>query len=184
MSELAVIAVVVVVVAVVLGGLWFYLRRRSDALQDRFGPEYDRVVDEADSRLRGESELRDREKRVDSLDIRPLDPEARRAYQERWQALQQRFVDDPPSAVEEADRFVIEVMRERAYPIEDFEQRASDLSVDHPEVVENYRLAHAIAVEQEKGKADTEDLRQAVVAYRALVEELLEDDGSRPGEEE
>lgn len=184
MSDVAIIALVVVVVAAALGGVWFYQRRRSADLQAKFGPEYDRVVDEAESRLRGESELRQREKRIDSIDIRPLDPDARRAYQERWRGLQQRFVDDPPSAVGEADRLVIEVMRERDYPIEDFEQRTADLSVDHPEVVENYRLAHAIAVKQEKGQADTEDLRQAVVAYRALVEELLEEDESSRREEE
>lgn len=185
MSEVAIFAVVIVLVALALGGVWFYQRRRSEALQTKFGPEYDRVVDEAESRLRGESELRHREKRIDGLDIRPLDPETRRAYQERWRRLQQHFVDDPPSAVGDADRLVIEIMRERAYPIEDFEQRSADLSVEHPEVVENYRRAHAIAVKQEKGHADTEDLREAVVAYRALVEELLEDKGSsRPIEEE
>ena len=175
MEQLAVIALIVVVLALAVFGLWFYLRKRSDALQEKFGPEYDRVVNEADSRLRAESELRQREKRLDDLDIRPLDPDTRRRYQERWDELQQRFVDDPAGAVGEADRLVIEVMRDRAYPVEDFEQRAADLSVDHPDVVENYRIAHGIAVEHEKGQADTEDLRQALVAYRALVEALLAD---------
>lgn len=176
MQELAIVILIIVVVVAVIAGLWFYQRRRSEGLRDRFGPEYDRAVTDADSRLGAETELKQREKRVDRLDIRPLDPDARRRYEERWSDLEHRFVDDPAAAVTEADRLVIEVMRERAYPVENFEQRASDLSVDHPGVVENYRRAHGIAVRHEQGEADTEDLRQAVVSYRALVEDLLRDE--------
>lgn len=171
------IAIVVLIIVIAVGvGVYFYMRRRSEGLRDKFGDEYDRVVTESDSRLDAESELRQREKRVDQLEIRPLDPDSRRRYEERWTELERRFVDDPAATVGEADRMVIEVMRERSYPIDNFEQRAADLSVDHPDVVENYRLAHDIAVRHEQGHADTEDLRQAVVYYRALVEDLLRDD--------
>ena len=185
MQELpAIVVVIIVVLIAVIAGLWFYQRKRSEALRDKFGPEYDRVVTEADSRLGAESELKQREKRVDQLEIRPLEPDSRQRYQERWRDLEQRFVDDPAEAVTEADRMVIEVMRERAYPVESFEQRASDLSVEHPNVVENYRRAHGIAVQHEQGEADTEDLRQAVVSYRALVEDLLRHDENSSENEE
>lgn len=176
MPELAIFAVIIVVVIAVVAGVWFYQRKRSQALQDQFGTEYDRVVTEADSRLGAESELKQREKRVDQLEIQPLKPDSRLRYRERWRELEHRFVDDPEGSVTEADRLVIEVMRERSYPIESFEQRADDLSVNHPQVVEHYRRAHGIAVRHEQGQASTEDLRQAVVSYRALVEDLLRDE--------
>ncbi|MDP8959334.1 MAG: hypothetical protein M3N51_09100 [Actinomycetota bacterium] len=174
------IVVVVALVAALLG--WgMGRRRRSSGLKDRFGPEYDRVVEESRDRGSAETELEARAERRAQLDIRPLDPDAQRRYQESWRVVQQRFVDEPGEAVQDADRLVMRVMRERGYPMDDFEQRSADISVDHPVVVENYRTAHAIAMDQEQGRASTEDLRQALVSYRALFEELLESDEGRPG---
>jgi hypothetical protein len=162
------ILIVVAVVAFVAS------RRRSQRLRERFGPEYDRMVEQADDRRRVESDLAAREKRVERLDIRPLDPESRDEYARSWRDSQARFVDQPADAVRDADRLVIEVMRRRGYPMEDFEQRAADVSVDHPTVVENYRAGHAISMASDHGQASTEDLRQAMVHFRSLFEELLE----------
>ena len=151
-----------------------YAGRRRRRLQDRFGPEYDRTVADAPSRREAESELTERQKRREELQIRPLAPESRDRYASRWHNTQAKFVDEPEEAVGEADSLIQEVMRERGYPVEDFDQRASDLSVDHPEVISNYRAAHGISVANERGKASTEDLRTAMVHYRALFVELLE----------
>jgi hypothetical protein len=151
-----------------------YGTRRRKGLQDRFGPEYDRTVADAPSRREAESELSERQKRRDELDIRPLEPDSRDRYASRWHNTQAKFVDAPEDAVGEADTLIQEVMRERGYPVEDFDQRASDLSVDHPEVISNYRAAHGISVANERGKASTEDLRTAMVHYRALFDDLLE----------
>lgn len=151
-----------------------YAGRRRRRLQDRFGPEYDRTVADAPSRREAESELTERQKRREELQVRPLAPESRDRYASRWHNTQARFVDEPEEAVGEADSLIQEVMRERGYPVEDFDQRASDLSVDHPEVISNYRAAHGISVANERGKASTEDLRTAMVHYRALFVELLE----------
>lgn len=161
-----------VVVAIVLLAMWMANRtRRTSQLREGFGPEYDRTVEEAGSRRKAESELRDREKRREELDIRPLAPGARDRFADRWRITQQRFVDDPDEALRDAHVLVQEVMTERGYPMDDFEQRAADVSVDHPHVVENYRAAHAIS---ERDSADTEEQRQALVHYRALFDELLE----------
>ena len=146
-------------------------KRRTSHLREGFGPEYDRTVDEAGSRRRAESELSDREKRREKLDIRPLAPGTRDRFADRWRTVQERFVDDPNGALKDAHVLVVEVMRERGYPTDDFEQRAADVSVDHPHVVENYRSAYAIS---ERDEADTEEQRQAMVHYRALFDELLE----------
>ena len=151
-----------------------YAGRRRRRLQDRFGPEYDRTVADAPSRREAESELTERQKRREELQIRPLAPESRDRYASRWHNTQAKFVDEPEEAVGEADSLIQEVMRERGYPVEDFDQRASDLSVDHPDVISNYRAAHGISVANERGKASTEDLRTAMVHYRALFVELLE----------
>jgi predicted nucleic acid-binding protein len=150
-------------------------KRRTAGLQERFGPEYERTVAERDKRREAEQELAERERKREQLDIVPLSTEARAKYSESWRAVQTQFVDDPAGTVGDADRLVTDVMRERGYPIDDFDQRAADISVDHPDVVENYRAAHAIYVTHERGGADTEDLRQAFVHYRALFEELLEE---------
>ena len=148
-------------------------KRRTSQLREGFGPEYDRTVDSAGGRRDAERELRERRERREALDIRELSPAARDRHFESWRILQTRFVDDPGSSVREADRLVQDVMRERGYPIDHFEQRAADVSVDHPHVVEHYRAAHRIWAANERGEATTEDLRQSVVHYRALFDELL-----------
>ena len=171
------IVIVVVAALIVLGAvaMWMQQRRRSQ-LQERFGSEYDRTVSERDDRRAAEKELADRERKRERLDIVPLSPEAQKKYSASWQEVQGHFVDDPSNAVTEADRLVTDVMRDRGYPIEDFEQRADDISVDHPDVVQNYRAAHAVYVKASdgNGSAGTEDLRQGLVHYRALFNELLE----------
>jgi hypothetical protein len=169
------VAVIVVLLCVV--GVLLYRQRRSAQLREGFGPEYDRVVEQRGSQRDGEAELRERFDRRRSYDIRPLEPAARDRYAARWRETQARFVDQPASALDEADTLVAEVMRERGYPVEDFDQQADDVSVDHPEVVEHYRKAHAI---QSAREASTEELRQGLVHYRALFDELLETDTTRP----
>jgi hypothetical protein len=165
----------VVVAIVVLGVLASVLRtRQSRSLRDRFGREYDRTVDKAGGRREAEQELRKREKRHDELDLRALSPDARERYLRQWQVTQGRFVDDPTGAVSEADDLVQQVMRERGYPVDDFERRAADVSVEHPELVEKYRTADGIARASERGEASTEDLRHSVRHYLALFVELLE----------
>ena len=167
-----VIAAVVVLAAVVAAAM---RTRRTRSLHERFGPEYDRVAADAPSKRQAEAELREREKRRDELDIRPLDARDRDRYRGRWQDLQARFVDDPPGAVAEADVLIQEVMRARGYPVDDFDTRSADLSVDHPDVVENYRAGHGIAVAHARGSAGTDELRLAVRHYRVLFESLVQD---------
>jgi len=168
------IVIVVAAVLVVAGVVAAALRaRRSRALRERFGPEYDRVAADAPSRREAESELREREQRRDEFEIRPLDPHDRDRFRVRWQDVQAEFVDEPAAAVGRADALIQEVMRVRGYPVDDFETRAADLSVDHPDVVEKYRAAHGIAVAHERGNAGTEELRHAVQHYRALFESLV-----------
>src|SRR5690349_19436011 len=173
------IVIAVVVAIVVLAIVWSALRsKRTRALQDTFGNEYDRTVDQSGGRRAAERELLERQKQHDELDIRPLSPESRDRYVQRWQSTQARFVDDPRGAVAEADRLVQEVMQERGYPTDDFERRVADISVDHPNLVEKYRNADGIARRSERGEASTEDMRHSVRHYRALFAELLEtDDG-------
>ena len=169
-----IIAAVVVVGMVALGAWLFYQKKQSNKLQERFGPEYDRTVNELGSRTKGESDLKAREKRVERLEILPLAPPEAARFTEAWRALQSRFVDNPKGVVVEAEQLVRELMEKRGYPMGDFERRAGDISVDHPDVVANYRSAQAIAVRDQQGAADTEELRKAVVHYRALFDELLE----------
>jgi len=168
---LVAVGVIIVVALVVWQGL---NAKRTRTLQQRFGPEYDRTVERADDRREAESDLAARAKRRDELDIRPLPTASRDRYLEEWQHVQARFVDDPRGAVQEADTLIQSVMRERGYPVDDFEQRAADISVDHPQVVENYRSGHRLA------SGDTEQQRQAMVHYRALFDELVEDTSDRP----
>jgi hypothetical protein len=169
------ILIAVVAVLVVLGVLWYVAQqRRTRALQDRFGSsEYDRTLEKEGGRRSAERELRDREKRHEELELRPLSPETRRGFQQEWEETQGRFVDDPKGAVARADELVQRVMRERGYPVEDFDQRAADISVKHPDLVEKYRTADGIARASERGEASTEDLRHSVRHYRALFVELL-----------
>src|SRR5436305_3589911 len=168
-----VIAVAAVVVVAVVAWRAVAARRRK-GLQERFGSEYDRTVADAPSRRQAESDLAERQKRRDELEIKPLEPRARDRYASEWHNAQAKFVDDPESAVGDADRLIQRVMRDRGYPVEDFEQRSADLAVDHPEVISNYRAAHGISIANERGNASTENLRTAMVHYRALFEELLE----------
>ncbi len=172
------IAMIVVGAIVVLGLILWAVRRerRSHELHDRFGPEYEREVRERGNRSRAEAELDRRVRRVDRLSIRPLPESERSRFETRWNQQQARFVDDPRGAVGEADHLVEEVMVRRGYPVAgDFDQKAADISVDHPQVVENYRNAHHIAQRVETGGAGTEDLRRAMIHYRALFDELLHD---------
>jgi len=168
-----ILAVVIVLAVIVIGWLWARMRRTS-RLRGRFGTEYDRAVDASSGdSSQAEAELRERERRHDQLYIRPLSAEAQAGYSRRWREVQARFVDQPATAVGEADALIGQAMQERGYPVEDFEQRAADLSVEHPHVVDDYRAAHAIAVESSGGQTSTEDLRQAMVHYRALFEQLI-----------
>jgi len=155
---------------------WFSLRkRRTERLRAQFGGEYDRAVKEDGGRRHAEAGLKERTARVESLNIRPLAPGDRARFVESWNSVQARFVDGPGGAVTEADQLLRDVMSTRGYPVSDFEQRAADISVDHPLVIENYRTAHDIALRQRKGEANTEDLRQAMIHYRTLFEELVEE---------
>jgi hypothetical protein len=166
-----ILAIVVVLALVVIGSLWKRVRR-TEHLQDQFGPEYARTVDEHGDARAAEKELREREARRKQFDIRPLAPESRTRYLERWKDVQVRFVDEPAPAVIDADRLIGEAMRERGYPVDDFDQRAADLSVDYPDVVENYRAGHSVVAGGDR--ADTEDLRQAMVHYRSLFDRLVQ----------
>jgi hypothetical protein len=162
-----VIVLAILVVAIVL------IRKRSTSLRSQFGPEYDRAVAATGSRERAEVELAGRQKRVKRFQLRELSPGARERYADEWRAVQARFVDAPGPSVTEADHLLVSVMRDRGYPMEDFEQRISDLSVDHAEDVDHYRAGHAISLKNERAEATTEDLRQAIVHFRALFERLL-----------
>ena len=186
MSNITLIIVIVVAVAVivalVVAGYQMARRKQTERLRQQYGPEYDRAIDEADSQRAAESELRERAKRHDELQLRSLDSSERADFERRWTDVQAQFVDDPSTAVRNADRFVVEVMAARGYPVEeDFDQRADDLSVRHAEVTQRYREARRIAQANEDGGVDTEDLRQAVTSYRALVQALLAGDGDATG---
>jgi hypothetical protein len=175
-----VIAILVVVALAIL--VWSMSRRkRSARLKEHFGPEYERTVGELGEQRAAEAELLQREKKRKKLDIVDLSPEARHEHTATWQRVQTDFVDDPIDAVGRAERLVTRVMRERGYPIDDFDHRAADISVDHPDIVENYRSAHAIYASQHDGDISTEEARQAFVHYRALFDRLL---GSDSGTEQ
>jgi hypothetical protein len=169
---IALAAAVIVIIAVVA---WLYARKRRSTtagLRQKFGPEYDRAV--LTHGTKAEAKLADREKRVEKLNIRNLDAIEHERYSKQWQSVQSRFVDSPKGAVAEADDLVSSVMKARGYPVSDFDQRAADISVDHPRVVENYRLAHGIALRVGKDAATTEDLRTAMIHYRSLFDELVQ----------
>jgi hypothetical protein len=166
---------VVLIVAVGAIVAWVVMQRqRTQRLRQRFGPEYTRTVDEFGGRTKAEAELAKRKQRVARLNITALAPADAARFSQAWNALQSRFIDNPKGVVAEADRLVRELMVKRGYPMGDFERRAADISVDHPGVVTTYRAAQAIAVRDERGEADTEELRKAVVHYRTLFDELLE----------
>ena len=167
--------VIIVVAVIVLAAIFLGAgrKRRTKELQTGFGPEYDRTVDRAGGRREAERELQERRERHEQLEIRDLPAAARERHLESWRVIQARFVDDPESSVGEADRLVQTVMRDRGYPVDDFEQRAAAISVDHPHVVENYRASHRTFAANQRGEATTEDLRQSLVHYRGLFDELL-----------
>jgi len=172
--KLLVLAAVIVIIALFA---WLYMRNRrmkSAGLRQKFGPEYDRAVLTHGSERKAEAKLADREQRVGTLNLRNLDRVESDRFSKQWESVQSRFVDSPKGAVAEADDLVCSVMKARGYPVSDFDQRAADISVDHPRVVENYRSAHAIALRVGKDQATTEDLRTAMIHYRSLFEELVQ----------
>jgi hypothetical protein len=173
--KLIVLAAVVILIIAVLA--WLYVRKRRGTtadLREKFGPEYDRAVREHGSERKAEAKLVDREKRVEQLKLRDLDPMERERFSKQWESIQSRFVDSPRGAVAEADDLVSSLMKTRGYPVSDFDQRAADISVDHPRVVENYRSGHEIALRVGKNGATTEDLRTAMIHYRSLFEDLVQ----------
>ncbi|MGW1541709.1 hypothetical protein ACWCPM_15985 [Streptomyces sp. NPDC002309] len=172
---LAIIIAIVVIIAVAAVAISLRMRRRK--LHERFGPEYERTVEDADSRSAGERELRAREKRHEALDIKPLDSGVRDRYTRDWTSVQEEFVDRPEDAVHDADRLVTSLMHDRGYPTQDFDQQLKDLSVQHSRTLEHYRAAHDVDELSVRHQATTEQLRGAMVHYRALFDELLSDGG-------
>ena len=169
------LAVVVILVIAVLAWLFVQKRRTTTAdLRRKFGPEYGRTVQQQGSERKAQANLADRQERVEKLNIRDLDPMERERFSKQWESVQSRFVDSPKGAVAEGDDLVSALMKTRGYPVSDFDQRAADISVDHPRVVENYRSAHEIALRAGKNGASTEDLRTAMIHYRSLFEELVQ----------
>ena len=169
------IAVVVIAMVVLAVGAWMYSRQQqSKKLQENFGPEYERALRQtARNKGQAERELQERQKRVEQLELRDISPDERSGFAESWRQTQARFVDDPKSAINEADALIVQVMQTIGYPMSDFEQRADDISVTHAQVVPHYRAAHAMAERNKTGDASTEELRQAFVHYRALFDEML-----------
>jgi len=171
-TGIALIIIAVIVVAILA---WYLMReRRTSRLRSRFGPEYEYAMREFGNRPKAEDALAAREKRMEKIHVHPLSNEDRDRFSDQWHDVQARFVDDPAASITEADRLVCDVMKARGYPMSEFEHRAEDLSVDHPHVVRNYRAAHQIAQRHDKGQASTEDLRQGLVYYRDLFDELLD----------
>lgn len=175
-----VVVIVVLVLALAAGGAMLFRRRRTERLQEHFGPEYERSVGQAGNRRAGEAQLTEREKRHRNLDIRDLRPDERDQFASSWAGIQREFVDDPKRAVRDADVLVLEIMRTRGYPVgddgDDFERRAGDISVEHPEVVQRYRESHAVRDATDSGDVDTERQRSAVTSYRSLIDALLHGD--------
>ena len=177
-TEVAIVVVIAIIAVLMIA--WLVVRKQRTAkLRQRFGPEYDRAVHDLGP-ARADSVLQEREKRVEKFSIRALAPDERERFITDWRLVQSRFVDDPQGAVSEADLLVDKVMQARGYPMTDFEQRAADISVGHPHVVANYRAAHQIALRHRQGQASTEDLRQAMIYYRSLFDDLLEPTTAAP----
>ena len=171
------VLLIVVLVVVVIAVAVLTRQRRTANLRDRFGPEYDRTMQGTDDRRGAEQQLLDRARRRDKLDIRPLPEAARARYADQWRAIQERFIDDPAGSVGSAHTLLEQVMAERGYPTSNFEEQADLVSVDHPGVVDNYRAAYAVYQRQSSGQASTEDLRDALVRYRSLFQDLLRPEG-------
>jgi hypothetical protein len=181
MDTTTLIIVILAVLVLGLGAMLLMQRQRSGHLQSRFGPEYDRALEETGDKRKAEAELQERERRVKKLEIKPLEAADQERFTSDWRRVQAEFVDDPMGAMTHADVLLQDVMRTRGYPVENFDQVAADISVDHPSVVQNYRSGHDIAVRHRRGEAGTEDLRQAMIHYRELFDELVTDDGSGNG---
>ena len=175
MENNTIIVVAIVAVILIAGLLWFTSYRRSNQLRAKFGPEYERALKDGESARKAEAELLEREKRVKALSIRPLTPNEHDAFVAEWRQVQADFVDDPADAIGRTDDLLGRVMSTRGYSVSDYERATADLSVDHPIVVQHYRRAHDIAVRQERGEASTEDLRKAMIHYRELFDELVEE---------
>lgn len=174
LTPIQVAIIIAIIVIIVCALVAFYLRRRrTEKLRARFGPEYERSIAESGDRRRAEVQLEKRTERVEKFHLRPLTPEDRARFTREWDRVQAHFVDAPAGAVAEADQLLGDIMATRGYPMGDFEQRAADISVDHPIVTQNYRAAHDIAIRQASGQASTEDLRRAMIHYRALFEDLV-----------
>jgi len=172
--------VIVLIALLVIGGLLgmaFTRRQRTKRLQDRFGPEYDRTVSEIGDRRQAEKELEDRLERVKTLEIRPLSAEEAERFTNEWQLAQAEFVDEPLASVQKANRLIKEVMQVKGYPVDDFERRAADISVDYPDLVTDYRELRAIANKGDDEEVTTEEMRQAMVHARALFHDLVQPDG-------
>ena len=181
-NQTAIIAALIIIAVVVLtAALMMTRRRRSEHIKSRFGSEYARVSDEVGGAKKAEAVLAAREKRVAAYTIKPLPAEMRNHFIDTWQNVQAQFVDDPKYAVTRADDLLGEVMRARGYPVHDFDQRTEDLSVDHSEVVQNYRSAHDIALRHSRGEASTEDLRTAMIHFRALFDDLVNEPAPNRG---
>jgi hypothetical protein len=174
-STATVLAVVIAVIIIAVVLFLAMRKQRTARLRSRFGPEYERTIDDVGDRRRAEHELRERQKRVSRFEIRPLSVSERDHFISAWHVIQAEFVDQPRQALAKADDLLTDVMRARGYPMEDFEQRSADLSVDHPSVVQHYRAGREIAVLQHRGEASTEDMRQAMIHFRALFDELVAD---------
>jgi FtsZ-interacting cell division protein ZipA len=175
MDSAAIVAIVVIaaLALMLLVGVWFYSSKsKSKRLREHYGPEYEHLSDQ-DGRRHAERELQQREKRVEKLSIKELEPADRDRFANDWHDVQGKFVDDPRRAIVDADELVQKVMNARGYPMADFDQRAADVSVDHAEVVRNYRAGHDISEASRKGEATTEQLRQGMLHYRALFDDLL-----------
>jgi hypothetical protein len=176
-NEVIMIGLVVLAFLVIVAAIWAYsAKTRRERLKHRFGPEYDRTVEALGTPAKAEAVLTERAKRVSRFNLRALTADQAETFGRGWRRVQARFVDNPDAAVRDADQLVTEVMTARGYPLEEFDVRADDLSVDHAAVVENYRIARDLAMRRQRGQAGTEELRQAIVNYRALFDDLLEVD--------
>ncbi len=171
-SIIIIVVLVLLIVGAIVGPI-LARRRRSKQLHSQYGSEYDRTVQTLGTEKKAQAELKERQKHVDALEIRPLTLDERQRYQADWTAVQAKFVDQPGQATQEADHLIMEVMQLRDYPVSDFEQRAADVSIQYPALVSNYRAARDIAIKNEQHEADTEELRQAMIYYRSLFDELL-----------
>jgi hypothetical protein len=181
MDTTTLIIVLLALLVIVLGATLLMQRRRSDHLRSQFGPEYERALKETGDKRKAEAALEQREKRVREFEIKPLEQGDREQFTGDWQRVQSEFVDNPMGAMTHADVLLQKVMTARGYPVENFDQVAADVSVDHPTVVQNYRSGHEIALRHKRGEAGTEDLRQAMIHYRDLFDELVTDGASAKG---